>query len=234
MRIEILRRDRGSEVSYLQVFEYTPEDERETIASMLDHLNSQEELKDIEGNIARKITYKKSCLQKKCGACAMLVNGRPALACASKLCDLEEPIRLEPFKKFPVVEDLCVDRSIMKENLKQMKAWFEDEALVSEKRNAVSYESSRCLQCGCCLEVCPNFMVGSSFFGMAGAMPFSRILNEMNKEELKEARRIYNTRVFEGCGKSLSCRDVCPAKIKIGDMLVNSNAIAVWKRYIKD
>lgn len=164
----------------------------------------------------------------------MLVNGRPALACASKLCDLEEPIRLEPFKKFPVVEDLCVDRSIMKENLKQMKAWFEDEALVSEKRNAVSYESSRCLQCGCCLEVCPNFMVGSSFFGMAGAMPFSRILNEMNKEELKEARKTYNTRVFEGCGKSLSCRDVCPAKIKIGDMLVNSNAIAVWKRYIKD
>lgn len=77
-------------------------------------------------------------------------------------------------------------------------------------------------------------MVGSSFFGMAGAMPFSRILNEMNKEELKEARRIYNTRVFEGCGKSLSCRDICPAKIKIGDMLVNSNAIAVWKRYIKD
>lgn len=234
MRIEILRRDLGSDVSYLQIFEYTPEDERETIASMLENLNSQSELKDIDGKTARKITYKKSCLQKKCGACAMLINGRPALACASRLCDLEEPIRLEPFKKFPVVEDLCVDRSIMKENLKQMKAWFEDEAIVSEKRNAVSYESSRCLQCGCCLEVCPNFMAGSSFFGMAGAMPFSRILNEMNKEELKEARKTYNTRVFEGCGKSLSCRDICPAKIKIGDMLVNSNAIAVWKRYIKD
>lgn len=234
MKVEILRKDRGSETSYLQVFEFTPKDDEETVVSMLDDLNERDELKDIEGKPARKITYKKSCLQKKCGACAMRINGRPALACAVKLKDLSEPVRLEPFRKFPVIEDLFTDRSIMQENLKQMHAWFEKDAKVSEKRNEVSYEASRCLQCGCCLEICPNFMADPSFFGIAAAMPFTRLLNEMDKEEAKRAAKIYNEKIYSQCGKSLSCRDICPAKIKIDDMLVNSNAIAVWKRYVKD
>lgn len=234
MRVEILRKDLGSKQSYLQVFEYNSNNPNETVASMLNNLNSQDELKDIEGNIARKITFKQSCLQKKCGACAMLINGRPALACASKLSELGETVHLEPFKKFPVIEDLFVDRSIMQENLKQMNAWFNGDALVSEKRNELSYESSRCLQCGCCLEVCPNFMISGRFTGMAAAVPFSRIINEMSKEELKQASKLYNTHIYKDCGKSLSCVNVCPAKIKIEDLLVNSNAIAVWKRYIRD
>lgn len=234
MRIEILRKDLGKDEQYLQVFEYVPEDDKETVAAMLDRLNSREVLKDIEGNAARKITFKKSCLQKKCGACAMLVNGKSALACDARIKDLGDTIRLEPFKKFPVIEDLYTDRSIMQENLKQMKVWFDGEAIVTEKRNEMAYESSRCLQCGCCLEVCPGFMNGSAFFGMAGAVPFSRLLAQMKREGLKEAGRIYKERVYAGCGKSLSCRDVCPAKIKIGELLANSNAIAVWKRYMRD
>ena len=122
----------------------------------------------------------------------------------------------------------------MEENLKQMKVFFEDKAIISEKRNQVSYEASRCLQCGCCLEVCPNFSVDNNFTGMAGAMPMSRIINELDKKQLKEISKAYNKFVYNGCGKSLSCADICPAKIKIEDMLVNSNAIAVWKRYLKD
>ena len=106
-------------------------------------------------------------------------------------------------------------------------------ATVTEKRNALSYEASRCLQCGCCLEVCPNFSAENSFTGMAGAMPASRIINELNKKELKEVSKAYNRHVFEGCGKSLSCVDICPANIRIEDLLVNSNAVAIWKRYIK-
>ena len=36
---------------------------------------------------------------------------------------LEEPIRLEPMTKFPVVRDLAVDRSRMFDALKKVQAW---------------------------------------------------------------------------------------------------------------
>jgi succinate dehydrogenase / fumarate reductase, iron-sulfur subunit len=37
--------------------------------------------------------------------------------------NLEQPVRLEPFSKFPVVRDLATDRSVIFENLKAVKAW---------------------------------------------------------------------------------------------------------------
>ncbi len=234
MRIEILRRKRNSESSYVQVFEYEPKESNETILSVLNNLNKKEELKDINGEKAERIAFKQSCQQKKCGACAMLINGKPGLACGNRVSQYHDRIRLEPLKKFPVIEDLIVDRSIMQENLKKMKVYFEDEATISEKRNRLSYEASRCLQCGCCLEVCPNFSAKNSFTGMAGATSASRIINELGRKQVREIAKAYSRHVYEGCGKSLSCVDICPAKIKIEDLLVNSNAIAIWKRYIKD
>ena len=234
MIVEILRHKKNEDKSYVQKFEYQYDDEKQTVATMLNNLNLIDDLKDIDGNPADKIAFKQSCLQKKCGACAMLINGKPGLACARRLADYGDHIRLEPLKKFPLVEDLIVDRSIMSENLKMMEVYLKGEALVNEKRNELSYEASRCLQCGCCLEVCPNYMANNGFTGMAGAMPLSRIINELNKSDLKEVSKTYNRYVYEGCGKSLACVDICPAGIRIEDLLVNSNAIAIWKRYIKD
>lgn len=64
-----------------------------------------------------------------CGACAMVINGRPLLACDSKLnevADKDGSIRVEPLRKFPVVRDLICDRTILWENLKAIKAWNEE------------------------------------------------------------------------------------------------------------
>ena len=234
MIVEILRHKKNEENSYYQKFDYQSNDEKETVATMLNNLNLKQELKDIDGNIADKIAFKQSCLQKKCGACAMRINGRPSLACACRLKDLGDHIVLEPLRKFPVVEDLIVDRSAMSENLKLMNTYLSGEAIVNEKRNELSYEAGRCLQCGCCLEICPNFAIDNGFTGMAGALPLSRIINEADKTKLKDIAKNYQKYVYEGCGKSLSCVDICPADIRIEDLLVNSNAIAIWKRYLKD
>ena len=234
MIVEILRHKKNSDVSFYQKFEYQINDEKETVATMLNRLNLNDNLVDIDGNSADKIAFKQSCLQKKCGSCAMLINGKPGLACGTRLSELDDYVKLEPLKKFPVVEDLIVDRTIMNDNLKQMKVYLDGDAIVNEKRNELSYEASRCLQCGCCLEVCPNFAIDNGFTGMAGAMPLSRIINESEKEKLKNISKEYRNHVYEGCGKSLACVDICPAGISIEDLLVNSNAIAVWKRYKKD
>src|ERR1700744_2958556 len=76
-----------------------------------------------DGKPTTPITYDSNCLEEVCGSCAMLINGRARMACSALIDNLEQPIRLEPFTKFPVVRDLAVDRSVLFENLKAVKAW---------------------------------------------------------------------------------------------------------------
>lgn len=231
--IKVHRFSRKDNRRYVQCFDYPTEDTDETVASALSSINERENLTDTEGNPAEPIVWQCSCLQKKCGACAMVINGRPGLACDRKLADLGDTVELEPLRKFPAVEDLMVDRSIMQRNLREIKLWFEENAALTEKSTAVGYEASRCLQCGCCLEVCPNFAAGGTFTGMAAAVPMTRLLSGLSGEQRKETAKLYDRKFYEGCGKSLACRNICPAKIDIDKMLVNSNSVAIWKRFFQ-
>lgn len=231
IRLDILRQTAGAEEPFFQSFLHEAMDASETVATALTALNERERLLDISGTPVPPIRWECSCLQKKCGACAMVINGRPALACEVRLTDCKKTVRLEPLKKFPVIADLQVDRNVMYENLKALKLWFEDDVRTGERAAELAYDASRCLQCGCCLEVCPNFFAGGTFMGMASAVPMTRLLTELPVPQRKEASQLYHKHVYEGCGKSLACRNICPAKIDIDRMLVNSNAVAVWKRF---
>ncbi len=229
LRLEILRRKHGGE-PYRQMIDFETGDGNATVATALRQINSDSTFRDINGEPVGEIKWESSCLQKKCGACAMVINGRPMLACDAKLSELGEVITVEPLRKFPVVEDLIVDRSAVFESLKELKVWFDAQTKADERVSDTAYEASRCLQCGCCLEVCPNFCVDESFVGMSGAVPMSRLISALPKEQEKELYKTYRKRVFEGCGKSLACRNICPAGIDIDGLLVSSNAAAVWKR----
>ncbi|MBO5574334.1 MAG: succinate dehydrogenase [Clostridium sp.] len=233
VRMDVLRRGPKDTESRWQTFDYEPRNEAETVATALRRLNAREDLRDSAGNPARPIRWEHSCLQKKCGACAMVINGRPGLACDARLMDYGGNLRLEPLRKFPVVEDLMVDRSILQENLRQMKIWLEERPVMDERSTEDAYDAARCLQCGCCLEVCPNCIPGETFAGMAGALPAARILAELPEEERKELAAAYRSRIYEGCGKSLACRNICPAGIDIDRLLASSNAAAVWRRPVR-
>lgn len=228
--VNILRRDRGSTESYLSTFEYSSDNGADTVASVLTQLDSREQLTDISGSPARKIEWECSCLQKKCGACAMVINGRPRLACDAVLQALGETITIEPLRKFPVICDLVVDRSILYENLRTMRLWLRSDADIPESLRELNYASSECIQCGCCLEICPNFAVGGRFFGMSTVPLTMRLLTENDLSECRETAKLYAKHTFAGCGKSLACRNVCPKGIDTEELLVNANAAAVWKR----
>jgi len=75
------------------------------------------------GKQTTPVTYDANCLEEICGSCAMLINGRAQMACSSLLYKFDQPIKIAPLSKFPVVRDLSVDRSVLFENLKKVKAW---------------------------------------------------------------------------------------------------------------
>ncbi len=235
VELSILRRSSPEEKPYWQTIRYETRDLGTTVASALLAINEAGDYKDIEGNTVTEIGWECSCLQKKCGACAMVINGRPGLACESFLRTFAKKgkVKLEPLHKFPIISDLIVDRSILFENLKKMQLWGDAPASYTDKTANQAYEASRCLQCGCCLEACPNFAPGESFFGASGFVPANRLLNSLSGDEQERIREQYMKHGYSGCGKSLACASVCPAKIPIEKLLINSNkAVLRMKRGI--
>ena len=67
------------EKPYWQEFFYEKREEQ-SVAGMLDELNYKDDLKDMQGNPSPRIQWECSCLQGMCGACAMVINGVPALS----------------------------------------------------------------------------------------------------------------------------------------------------------
>ena len=115
----ILHRYNGTE--YIQKFIYEADNLNISVASLLIEINSTEDYTDNDGNIIRGIAWECSCLQKKCGACAMVINHRPCLACDTFLSDIAgDTIEIEPLRKFPIVKDLIVDRKVMFDKLSSM------------------------------------------------------------------------------------------------------------------
>ena len=114
------------------------------------------------------------------------------------------------------------------EALRDLRVWLEGERAADG--GELCYESARCLQCGCCLEICPNFCAGEPFFGMAAFVPTARLIAELTPEQQTALRRSYRKHIYEGCGKSLACRDICPAGIELDRLLLHTNSAAVWKR----
>src|ERR1700678_2240700 len=127
------------------------------------------------GQETTPITYDSNCLEEICGSCAMVINGRATMACSALIDKLDQPIRIEPMTKFPVVRDLAVDRSVMFENLKRVKAWIPIDGTydlgegpqIAPEIQEKAYPFSKCITCGICLEVCPQVNHNSNFVGAA-------------------------------------------------------------------
>lgn len=223
MLVRIKRqRDRESE-PYWQTFRY--EGTRSTtVAALLDELNYTDDLFDSDGNPAPRIRWECSCMQKLCGACAMIINGTPALACNTFLSDLnnKEEIVLEPLTKFPVVSDLIVDRSIIEDNLKKAEIYQGEYGKSSSKEYEQQYSTAKCLKCGLCLEVCPNYRKGENFYGALFANNVY-LVHSQSKDRKKVLKQKYASNFASGCSRALSCEKICPMGISTLSSMLKMN-----------
>lgn len=221
--LKIKRQKIESKEPYWQSFTIEPPP-RATVAWALNEINSRIPLTDAEGNEANPIAWSCGCSQQICGACAMVINGKPTLACAGFLDDLAENsgiITISPFTKFPIVCDLASDRTLLQENMFKVKAWLSGEAKKESITPSFLHEISKCIMCGCCYEVCPNCLPGNGFVGpsaLHGA--YRAMLQETDAENASQIRTEAKKHSNSFCSKSLACERVCPAGIKIAGTLV--------------
>ncbi len=214
MKIKILRQQSPMTAPYWEGFTYDGSDDL-SVAGLLDYLNYNDDIYNDEGKRTTRIGWECSCLQGVCGACAMVINGVPRLACETFLKDLKgKTITIRPLQKFPVVHDLMVDRSVIQENLKLTNVYIGQYHPADDADHAHQYAAAKCLKCGLCLEVCPNYVNGKSFFGAAFANDCYLIASR-NREKAEAIGKAYGEHFGKSCSKALSCMDVCPMGIPI-------------------
>jgi succinate dehydrogenase / fumarate reductase, iron-sulfur subunit len=178
-----------------------------------------------DGKATTPITYDSNCLEEVCGSCAMLINGRARMACSALIDKLDQPIRLEPFTKFPVVRDLAVDRSVLFENLKAVKAWVPIDGSydlgsgprMSPEEQEAAYPLSRCISCCCCMEACPQFNENTGFVGAATISQVRLFNTHPTGAALKRERlaALMGDGGIQECGYAQNCVEVCPKDIPL-------------------
>ena len=220
--IKIKRQDNPNSKPYWDEFELPYKPGRNVISALME-IAANPVTRD--GRKTTPITYDSNCLEEVCGSCAMLINGRARMACSALIDKLEQPIRLEPFSKFPVVRDLATDRSVLFENLKAVKAWVPVDGSydlgagprVSPEQQEVMYPLSRCISCCCCMEACPQFDDATGFVGAATISQVRLFNSHPTGEVLKRERltALMGDGGIQECGYAQNCVEVCPKDIPL-------------------
>src|SRR5436190_2639344 len=107
VRFKIRRRASAESEAYWEEFALPWEPMMNVIAALME---IQRNPVNAAGEKTTPVVYSSNCLEEVCGACTMLINGRVRQACSALVDQLEQPIVLEPMKKFPTVRDLYVHR----------------------------------------------------------------------------------------------------------------------------
>ncbi len=222
LHVKVKRKDGPNQESYWEEFQIPYRPHMNVISVLME---IQKNPVNVKGEPTSPVVWESSCLEEVCGSCSMVINGKARQACSALVDQLEQPITLEPFSKFPCVRDLRVDRRKMFDALKRVQAWVPIDGTydlgpgprMSESKQEVAYDLSRCMTCGCCLEVCPQVSEHSDFIG-AAAVSQARLFNMHPTGQMHAAKRL-DALMGEGgladCGNAQNCVKACPKDIPL-------------------
>ena len=161
------------------------------------------------------VAFRANCREFTCGSCAMLINGKPGLACDTLLTD---NTRLEPLNRYPVLRDLVVDTSVVRKKWRELEPW--PHVKISEPLRDVPKASlegwhrafARCIECYACLDACPASDAETSLY--AGPMWMLQI-GRARAHPLDGVNRL-DQAMEQGVGRCVTCyecAEVCPVNI---------------------
>lgn len=236
VRLRVLRQQDANSPSRWETFEIPYADKMNVISALLEVRKNP---RTVEGEATTPPVWDAACLEEVCGSCTMNVNGMIRQACSALLedCAILEGdtylLDIEPMKKFPLIRDLCVDRSKMFDNLKSARAWVPidgsyDLGMAPPQDDHVRqlrYALSRCMTCGCCMEACPQVNDKSDFAGpavMGQVLLFN--LHPVGKSlEGERMEFVTSERGITGCGNAQNCVKVCPKGVPLTQAIAQLN-----------
>jgi succinate dehydrogenase / fumarate reductase iron-sulfur subunit len=247
IEVRVKRQDSPDSEPYWETFEVEDEGNMNVISCLM-AIQRNPVTKD--GKKTTAPVWEQACLEEVCGSCTMVVNGKVRQSCTALTDKYQQPITLEPMRKFPVMRDLMVDRQRMFESLKKVKAWNPIDGTydlgpgprISQEQQSEMYVMSTCMTCGCCLDACPQVFgedEENDFIG-AAAISQARLFN-MNPTGKNLAKDRIEALMDEGglhaCGNAQNCVEVCPKEIplttSIADMARQTTTHALKSLFLK-
>ena len=181
----------------------------------------------IQAEKAGDLAVRWNCKAGKCGSCSVEINGRPRLACMTRLASYsaDEVITVQPLKTFPIIKDLVCDVSWNYEQNKRIRPF------APRPRNADGtyrmyqqdadrvQEFRKCIECFLCQDVCHVLRDRQSKNNFVGPRFMIRLAS-LEMHPLDDADRIKEIRDEFGsgmCNITRCCTDVCPEHINLTD-----------------
>ncbi len=168
------------------------------------------------------------CRAGICGSCAMMINGRPTLACRTVTKNLGVETTLAPLPVFELIGDLSVNTGKwMRAMSERLETWVHAkpggvdfkriEAPMDADLAEKIYELDRCIECGCCVAGCGTARMREDFVGAVGLNKIARF--RLDPRDARTDDDYYeligdDSGVF-GCMSLLACHDVCPKNLPL-------------------
>ncbi len=181
-------------------------------------------LKYIKENIDPSLRFDAVCKTAVCGSCAMMINGKPGLACKTKTCDLSVKTELHPLPYFKLIGDLSVDTGTWFRGMyERTESWIhsseseQNDVRFSNAMMKEVYELDRCIECGCCAAVCSTAVMDDNFLTAAGLLRAARFMIDPRdkRTDLQWYDVVGTENGMFGCSSYLACNDFCPKEIPL-------------------
>jgi fumarate reductase iron-sulfur subunit len=189
-------------------------------------------LSEIRERLDASLQFDFVCRAGICGSCAILVNGRPTLACRVLTKGLDAVITLAPLPVFELIGDLSVNTGKwMRGMSERLQTWVhQQEALPDLTRLEARmepeladkiYELDRCVECGCCVAACGTARMRPDFVGAVALAKVARF--RLDPRDTRTDADFYelvgdDQGVF-GCMSLLACHDVCPKNLPLATQI---------------
>lgn len=223
--VEYQARDIAEEMSFLE---------------MLDVVNEE-----LTAKGEAPIAFDHDCREGICGMCGLMISGvAHGPMKATTTCQLHmrtfhngETITIEPWRAqaFPVLRDLCVDRSSL-DRIVQAGGYVSVSTGNAPDGNALpipkpdsdaAMDAAACIGCGACVAACPN---GSASLFTAAKISHLGHLPQGQPERYRRALKMVaqmDLENFGGCTLFGECQEACPKEISI-DTIARMNRDYVY------
>jgi succinate dehydrogenase / fumarate reductase, iron-sulfur subunit len=202
--------------------------EHASFLEMLDVLNL-----DLVAKGQEAIEFDHDCREGICGSCSLTINGNPhGPDTGTATCQLHmrrfkdgDTVVIEPFRArpFPVIKDLCVDRSSFDRimaaggfvSVNTGNAVEANSILVSKDRAEKAMDAAQCIGCGACVATCKN---ASAMLFVAAKVSHLATLPQGHPERSQRVRGMVSQMDSEGfgaCSNTGACEGACPKEIKL-------------------
>ena len=182
------------------------------------------------------VAFDSDCREGICGMCGLVIDGVPhgpgkgTTTCQLYMRDFKDgdTICIEPWRAaaFPVVKDLCVDRSAFDRviqaggyaSVNTGSAPDGNALLISQDKAEEAMDAAACIGCGACVATCKN---ASAMLFVAAKVKHLNILPQGQPERRRRTAAMVQSMQDEGfgnCTNEYECEAVCPKEISIASI----------------